>query len=143
MTRYDPDELENDWEFKIIRSVTPVFRKSEVLQRVLQEEAVAGWKLLEKLDDNRIRLKRPASAQRKDAMLPPGVDPYRTQIGSGASAVAALMVGLALILFFGVLVMLLGLREESFSAPEGAIVFSIVIFLGIMVSMIAVVRSRM
>ena len=41
----------------------------------------AGWKMVEKFDDNRLRVKRPASAQRSDYNLPPGFDPYRTAYG--------------------------------------------------------------
>ena len=46
-----------------------------------EEEAIASWQLVEKFDKNRVRFKRPTSAQKRDAMLPPGVNPYRTQYG--------------------------------------------------------------
>lgn len=143
MTRYNPEDLDGEWEFKIVRSLTPVFRKPEVLQRVLAEEAVSGWKLLEKLDDSRIRLKRPASAKRKDAMLPQGVEPYRSQIGSGASASAALMVGLVMLLAFGVLVLVLGSRSGPFGAEGGMIIFGAIVFITLMVIAIAAYRKGM
>ena len=49
MAEYAQDDLRKDWEFKIVRSDSAVFRKPEVLNRLLEEEAQAGWVLLEKL----------------------------------------------------------------------------------------------
>ena len=82
MTTYSNDDLNENWEFKIVRSGSNAFRRPEVFQRLVEEEAVAGWQLVEKLDDSRVRFKRPQSARRNDAMLPPDIDPYRTQYGS-------------------------------------------------------------
>jgi hypothetical protein len=81
MTQYTQDDLTNDWEFKIVRSDTPAFRKPETLSKLIEEEAQAGWVMLEKLDDSRVRFKRPRSARARDAYLPDGVDPYRTRYG--------------------------------------------------------------
>lgn len=44
--------------------------------------------LPEKFDDDRLRFSRPASARRKDEMLPPGFDPYRTTYGASGGALA-------------------------------------------------------
>jgi hypothetical protein len=41
MTTYTREELEEDWEFKIVRANSAAFGKPEVLQKLLQEEAVA------------------------------------------------------------------------------------------------------
>src|SRR5438105_736843 len=79
MTPYSPKDLSDDWEFKILRSVNAKFRDPLWLHAVLQEEGRAGWVLLEKFDDSRIRLKRPRSATARDAAL--GFDPHRTWIG--------------------------------------------------------------
>jgi hypothetical protein len=81
MTRYSTDELNADWEFKIVRSLTPVFNKPGKLQALVEEEARAGWVMLEKLDDQRIRFKRARSERAQDAYLPPDIDPYRTNYG--------------------------------------------------------------
>jgi len=70
MTQYTQDDLTNDWEFKIVRSESAAFRKSEALNKLVEEEARAGWVMLEKLDDRRVRFKRPRSARAKDAYLP-------------------------------------------------------------------------
>jgi hypothetical protein len=81
MTRYTDKELTEDFEFKIVRSSTGAFKKRETVEQVIAEEALAGWKMVEKFDDNRLRFKRIASAKRNDYNLPPGVDPYRTTYG--------------------------------------------------------------
>jgi len=38
MARYTQDELNNDWEFKIVRSESAAFRKPEVLRKLIEEE---------------------------------------------------------------------------------------------------------
>ncbi len=78
MTPYTRDELDKDWEFKIVRASGYTFSKSEILQKLLEEEARAGWIMLEKFDDSRVRFKRPRTARDQDANLPAGIDPYRT-----------------------------------------------------------------
>ena len=80
MTTYSQEELQG-WEFKIVRANTTVFGKPEVLNKLIQEEARAGWDLVEKFDDQRVRFKRPVSARQNDGQLPPEVDPYRTNYG--------------------------------------------------------------
>jgi hypothetical protein len=69
------------WEFKIVRANRDLFRDPKVFRRVCDEEAHAGWILLEKLDDRRIRLKRPIALRDiiKPEFLPQ--DPYRTHYG--------------------------------------------------------------
>ena len=79
MTSYTQTDLIEGWEFKILRSVTGAFGKPDRLRQALEEEARAGWVLVEKFDNQRVRLKRPASARAGDAGL--GLDPYRTSYG--------------------------------------------------------------
>jgi hypothetical protein len=79
MSSYSARDLAEDWEFKILRSTTAVFRDPVRLRAVLEEEARAGWSLIEKLDNGRVRLKRPASARGTDFAL--GFDPYRSYVG--------------------------------------------------------------
>ena len=71
--------LTEDWEFKILRSMTRAFKNPNKMREILDEEARAGWVLVEKFDDGRVRLKRPASARAND-QLQLG-DPYRTYVG--------------------------------------------------------------
>ncbi len=94
MTPYTPDDLAEGWEFKILRSSTGGFRNPEWLRSVLDQEQRAGWTLVEKFDDARIRLKRPASARRNDATL--DFDPMRTWVGMRPGAFALLIVAGAL-----------------------------------------------
>jgi len=93
MTRYSDDEMSDDYEFKIVRSATSGFKKRETVERVIAEESAAGWKFVEKFDDNRMRFKRPASARRNDFNLPPGVDPYRTTYGMSEFGLAMTILG--------------------------------------------------
>lgn len=101
MTEYTQDDLKSDWEFKIVRSDTAAFRKSEVLNELLEQEAQAGWVMLEKFDDSRVRFKRPRSARGKDALLPADVDPYRTQYGIPSARYAVLAVTLLGLVLLG------------------------------------------
>ena len=105
MTQYTQSDLNQDWEFKIVRSDTAAFRRPEVLSRLLEEEARAGWVMLEKFDDSRIRFKRPRSARARDGLLPDDVDPYRTQYGApvGRQAlIAGVVLGLVFLMLGGV-----------------------------------------
>ena len=79
MTPYSAKDLAEGWEFKILRNVNGKFRDPLWLKAVLDEEARAGWSYLEKFDDYRLRLRRPASARQKNASA--GFDPYRTFVG--------------------------------------------------------------
>lgn len=67
-------------EFKFLRCPHPVFHTADLLQHALSEEAGAGWMLVEKFDDKRVRLKRPVSARDHDQSL--DFDPYRTMTPS-------------------------------------------------------------
>lgn len=103
MTTYTPEDLREDWEFKIVRSYFEAFRKTETLKRVIDEEARSGWVLVEKFDNGRLRFKRPASARANDHILPPGVDPYRTHYGTGSAAIMGLVIGMTLLLGLGII----------------------------------------
>jgi hypothetical protein len=101
MTQYNRDDLEGDWEFKIVRSTFGSFRNPRTLNSLLEDEALAGWEMVEKFDDNRVRFKRPRSARVNDGMLPNNYDPYRTQFGafgSRGALVAGVILGLVLLL---------------------------------------------
>jgi hypothetical protein len=69
------------WEFKIVRSQRDIFRDPATLKHLCEEEAQAGWILLEKLDDRRIRFKRPIALREivNSEML--AIDPYRSHYG--------------------------------------------------------------
>jgi hypothetical protein len=94
MTPYKSDDLSGGWEFKILRSMSNAFGNSAKLQEILAEEAKAGWVFLEKFDNGRIRLKRPASAKGQDATL--GFDAYRTYAGMSEGRFTLTVIALTL-----------------------------------------------
>ena len=95
MTQYSVEELASGWEFKIVRANTPAFRSPRVLWRVCEEERRAGWILVEKFDNSRLRFKRLVSAKAGDALLP--FDPYRTHYGMGTALFTVLVAIVALL----------------------------------------------
>lgn len=92
-------------EYKIVQSTTPHFANTQNLARVLSEEAQAGWSLIEKLDNYKIRLQRDISHRQSDGNR--SLDPYRVQVGPsilvtyGAAAVLTLAVVFAVFRIFG------------------------------------------
>ncbi len=89
MTRYEPTDL-NGWEFKIVRSASGKFKNRETVEKVRREESEAGWELVEKFDNNRMRFKRRIENRSKDQYLK--IDPYRTTYGMGEGTMALLIV---------------------------------------------------
>jgi len=94
MTPYEKDDLEG-WEFKIIKSFTGRFNDNEYVQRLRREEARAGWEMLEKFDDYRIRFKRKTDNRPNDRFLK--FDPYRTNVGFGINQILAVILGVAVL----------------------------------------------
>jgi hypothetical protein len=89
MAHYTQEDLDDDWEFKFVRSPTGAFQKIEILEALLEEEAKFGWVLLEKFDSRRIRLKRRRSDRdRDDRYISQGEDPYRTYYDASPQHVA-------------------------------------------------------
>lgn len=76
---YDHRNQQSGWEFKIVRANGNAFRDRKVLKRVCQEESKSGWILLEKLDDRRLRFRRPVAAREQDHLCKQ--DPYRSYYG--------------------------------------------------------------
>ena len=104
MTGYNKDDM-NGWEFKIVRSNFGTFRNPQAVRKLCEEEAVAGWEMLEKFDDHRIRFKRRVEKRSMGAHL--ATDPYRTGFGAGSNSLfiivgtlLLLVAGLAMFLFF-------------------------------------------
>ena len=81
------------------------FKNTEYVQKLCQEEARAGWELVEKFDNSRLRFKRRVEKRAYDQHL--DVDPYRTQTSRGSSS-AIVMVILGLLLASGGVFFLLG-----------------------------------
>jgi hypothetical protein len=88
-------------EYKIIRSATGAFKDLAKFRAALDEEARAGWELVEKLDNSRARLRRSIECRKGDGGL--AQDPYRTQIGISEGEliiwiVVGIIIGMALLL---------------------------------------------
>ncbi len=85
------------WEFKIVRANGDLFRNPIIFKRLCDEEAQAGWILLEKLDDHRVRFKRPIALREviKPELL--SFDPYRCHYGSSSNLITWLGTLVALI----------------------------------------------
>ncbi len=67
---------QQEWEFKIMRSWAPIFKRRERLERLCAQEEILGWMFHEKLDNRRVRFKRV-----KGQWTPPlsvNIDPYRS-----------------------------------------------------------------
>ena len=107
MTPYTREDLAEGWEFKILRSMSNAFGKPERLNQVLQDESRAGWVLVEKFDNARIRLKRAAVAKDSDGQL--DFDPYRTYVGisQGRYVLIIILVSLGVPLLVALAVFLL------------------------------------
>ena len=144
MAQYTQDDLRDDWEFKIVRSETGAFRRPQVLERLIEEEAQAGWVMVEKFDDTRVRFKRPRSARASDAYLPEGVDPYRTRYGTSLAQPAVI---LGLVLMLGLAAAGLFVMRGVAPAPgpdafSGPIVWALVTLFGIVALLVGLVTWR-
>lgn len=100
LTPYRREDLDSGWEFKILRSISGAFGKREHLRRALEDEALSGWVLVEKFDDNRLRLKRRVGVH--DDEFNPDIDPYRTTYGAANSGVLLVFILLVTSLAVGV-----------------------------------------
>jgi len=141
MTTYTQEDLTNDWEFKIVRSESAAFRNPKALDRLIEEEAQAGWVMLEKLDDSRVRFKRPRSARAKDAYLPEGVDAYRTRYGAPTARYAVLVGAVVALLAMG-LVVFMGMESSGARVPWIAVSTLIPLVLVVVGVVAMMVRRR-
>jgi hypothetical protein len=111
------------WEFKIVRATSDLFREPAMLKRLCEEEAAAGWIMLEKLDDRRIRFKRPIAMREviRADLLPH--DPYRTTYGKSSAwkqwAIAGgTLLMLVLPAYLGFVLITLVIRPEPLPQPQ-------------------------
>jgi hypothetical protein len=142
MTKYSSEDLEQNWEFKIVRSQSNAFRNPATFQALLEEEALAGWELVEKLDNRRVRFKRSRDTRRRDSTLPPGIDSYRTQYGAGSGPAVAIGLVVALLLGVAVFAMTLFTSAPDNPAPTIAIIIGITVLVSLAAIVVAAVRMR-
>jgi hypothetical protein len=109
------DDPESRYEYKLLRSHAFAFRRPERRQAILDEEMLAGWEMIAKLDDSRMVMRRPRSAREADSMLPPDVDPFRTEVDTNMPLVMGIVLALSLVV--GLLVAaLIGYEQPGVSA---------------------------
>ena len=102
LTPYNSGDLDV-WEFKIVRANSRKFKNAESVRRLCEEESHAGWEMVEKFDDSRIRFKRRLKLRSQDQHLGPGaVDPYRTHVGPTENQIVLLALGVAALIGLGV-----------------------------------------
>jgi hypothetical protein len=94
MSGYSPQDLRENWQFKIVRGT---FKTADQVEAVVHEQAEFGWLLVEIFDQNRIRFKRPAGEAANDSSREG--NPYATTSkasgpGCAAGAVLLAVVGL-------------------------------------------------
>jgi len=94
MTAYSPSDLEG-WEFKIVPANTRKFKDREADRQLCEEESKAGWEMIEKFDDSRIRFKRKIENRSRDRHL--DIDPYRSEVGFSQGALAGVIIGIVLL----------------------------------------------
>jgi hypothetical protein len=116
MTPYSKQDLDDGWEFKFVRSATGKFRDPAWQRAILEEEARAGWTLIEKFDNTRLRLKRPTSARERDVAAP--IDPYRIWVGTTPNMLAVYVL-LAVFVGIGLLLLLIFSIVFFFVSPHG------------------------
>ena len=88
-------------EYKVITANTALFANTAKLHAVLKEESAAGWELVEKLDNYKVRLVRDISARANDANC--SIDPYRTDVGMNKIAYMAIAAVVTVIVIFAVI----------------------------------------
>jgi hypothetical protein len=100
------DAPEERYEYKILRSYFFAFGNPERRRAILEQEARAGWEMVAKLDDARVIMRRPRSAREADAVLPPGVDPFRTEVDTNFPLIVGILIAVVLgaVLVIGLLV---------------------------------------
>lgn len=67
-----------EWEYKIVRARRREFAHPHHRRILVEQEAQAGWVLVEVYNNSQAHFRRHRSARRDDAALPPHIDPYRT-----------------------------------------------------------------
>ena len=107
MTPYSDKDLAEGWEFKIVTASMGAFRKPDQFRAILEEEKKGGWVLVEKFDDCRIRLKRPAGAKVTEGDFADGYDPYRSWVGPTAEQRTRIILGVAIVMSILVIAMIM------------------------------------
>ena len=84
----------SEFEYKIVRSLGPIFSNKESFDKIIAEEKENGWEMVEMFDAARVRFRRKKSL--RNSISSSKIDPYRTYIHY-QSSVANLIAILAFI----------------------------------------------
>lgn len=76
---YSDMSYDHDFEYKTVHARWGEFGNDFHLKRLIQQEKQAGWTMMEQFGNQSVRFCRPISARSRDHLLPPEIDPYRTQ----------------------------------------------------------------
>jgi len=99
-----------DWQFKVVRGW---FGSRTAIQALQDEQAEYGWRLVEVLDDNRVRFGRPAAVAAKDVARTGNPFSTRSRVGRRAAFLPLVFLGtLAALLAFGLLIVSISRVEE-------------------------------
>ena len=139
LTKYNSDDL-NGWEFKIVRSDLGRFRNYEIVQRLCQQEARAGWEMVEKFDSSRIRFKRRVEKRSQDQHL--DFDPYRTSMSSISGGAVAAIIALVLLLGGLVTFFAVGYDFEVSDPGRATILVAVVLIVILAVAIVALKKRR-
>ena len=118
---HEYQEHQKGWEFKILRTGDNGFRRYELLKLVCLEELDSGWILLEKLDDSRLRFRRPVKFRERDHLAK--LDPYRSFYGKSGEAsnfvsITLLVLFMSIPVFFGFAFMHNIFKSIHFQNPQ-------------------------
>ena len=128
MTTYGKDDIDG-WEFKIVRANTEYFKRPENLRRVVEEEGRAGWELVEKFDNNRVRFKRRID-ERKNDQHRQGIDPYRTQVGLKGAAFVLVVLAIIALALGGIILAIASVKGNLDPSFPMVLIPIIIIFIG-------------
>jgi hypothetical protein len=90
-------------EYKIVQSTTPLFTSAAKIEQVMAEESQAGWRLVEKFDNYKLRLQREISHRANDKNL--NFDPYRSQVGVNNALIYGITTVVTLGVVYGIFVL--------------------------------------
>jgi hypothetical protein len=68
----------SEYEYKIVRSLGPIFSNKESFDKIIAEEKENGWEMVEMFDAARVRFRRKKSL--RNSISYSKIDPYRTYI---------------------------------------------------------------
>ncbi len=88
-------------EYKTVQAQTPLFADTDKMREILAEEAKAGWDLLEKEDNYRIKLQRDIENRSNDGNL--DIDPYRSTVGVSSMLTYGLTALVTILIVSGIL----------------------------------------